>query len=340
VPGHIVHLKSTSATTGAPKWIVFTAPQLAADADNIVATMKLRRDWPNLAFISLAHSYGFSNLVTPLLLHGIPLILGGASLPEIVRSAGNQFDALTLAAVPALWRAWSDAKAIPASVRLAISAGSPLPLPLEQQIFQTHGLKIHNFYGASECGGIAYDASDNPRSESGCVGSLLRNVAVSVNPRGCLEVRGPSVGEGYLPEPAPALAGGVYVTTDLAEVRDGMVHLLGRASEVINVAGRKVSPESIETILAAHPAVRECIVFGVPSSDAQRGEMIVACVVRHNGTSAEELRQFVGTRGEPWQSPREFWFVDSLNANERGKLSRAELRTRFLRERESSRRNR
>ena len=67
-----------------------------------MATMGLRRDWPNLAFISLAHSYGFSNLVTPLLLHGIPLILGGTPFPEIVRQAGEKFSALTLPAVPAL----------------------------------------------------------------------------------------------------------------------------------------------------------------------------------------------------------------------------------------------
>ena len=47
-PAHIVHLKTTSATSGAPKLVAMTATQLAADADNIVATMKLRRDWPNL----------------------------------------------------------------------------------------------------------------------------------------------------------------------------------------------------------------------------------------------------------------------------------------------------
>src|ERR1041385_439879 len=67
-PEGIVHLKATSATTGAPKLVAFTARQLAADAENIVATMGLRQDWPNLGVISFAHSYGFSNLVLPLLL--------------------------------------------------------------------------------------------------------------------------------------------------------------------------------------------------------------------------------------------------------------------------------
>ena len=105
----IVHLKPTSATTGGARFVAFTAEQLAADAENIVATMGLRPDWPNLGVISLAHSYGFSNLVLPLLLHGIPLILAPAPLPEIIRRAAETETFLTLPAVPAMWRAWHEA---------------------------------------------------------------------------------------------------------------------------------------------------------------------------------------------------------------------------------------
>jgi hypothetical protein len=72
-PWPCCHLKTTPASTGVPRAVAFTQEQLAADADNIVATMGLRPDWPNLGVISLAYSYGFSSLVLPLLLHGIPL---------------------------------------------------------------------------------------------------------------------------------------------------------------------------------------------------------------------------------------------------------------------------
>lgn len=325
----LVHVKTTSATSGAPKLIAFTAAQLAADADNIVATMGLRHDWPNLAVISLAHSYGFSNLVTPLLLHGIPLVLGGMPLPETVRGAGEMWPALTLPAVPALWRVWHDAGTIPSSTRLAISAGAPLPVELERKIFQQRGIKVHNFYGASECGGIAYDATETPRADHACVGAALANVVLGINDAGCLEVRGRAVGETYWPEAMPELARGVYTTSDLAVIRGGSVCLCGRVNDVINVAGRKVSPESIEALLAAHPAVRDCLVFGVPGADVQRGDAIVACVVSDPGATGEELRQFLLARAESWQTPREFWFVDSLAVNERGKLSRAEWRARF-----------
>ena len=143
-PKNCAHLKSTSATGGNSRLVAFTAGQLMADAENIVSTMGLRADWPNLGVISLAHSYGFSNLILPLLLHGIPLVLVPAPLPEIIRRAAETQTLLTLAAVPAMWRAWHEAKTIPKNVRLAISAGAPLPVNLEQEIFKTCGIKIHN----------------------------------------------------------------------------------------------------------------------------------------------------------------------------------------------------
>src|SRR5215472_12198905 len=265
LPGNIVHLKTTSATTGSPRLVAFTASQLMADADNIVAAMGLRRDWPNLAVISLAHSYGFSNLVLPLLLHGVPLTLSGAALPEAVRRAAASSEGVTLAAVPALWRSWHEARAIPANVRLAISAGAPLPLALEQSVFAERGLKIHNFYGSSECGGIAYDASSGARLDGSCAGAPMRNVNLTVGEDGCLEVRSKAVGQTYWPEPSARLGDGVFRTNDLAEISYGLVYFRGRAGDQINVAGRKVSPESIEKALLGHPGVRECVVFGVPS---------------------------------------------------------------------------
>ncbi len=327
-PAIILHLKSTSATGGAARFVACTAEQLMADAENIVATMGLRPDWPNLGVISLAHSYGFSNLVLPLLLHGIPLLLAPAPLPEIIRRAAEPESAVTLPAVPAMWRAWHEADAIPPNVRLAISAGSPLPVTLEQDVFKTRGLKIHNFLGASECGGMAYDVRETPRTDAACVGSPLQNVNLSVNADGCLTVRSRAVAETYWPEPSAALGGGIFQTGDLAELSGGRVFLRGRLGDQINVAGRKISPETIELALLAHPQVRECLVFGAPSRDAERVDTIVAVIAADAGEPV--LKQFLLQKLPAWQVPREWRFVASLPANARGKISRTEWRRNFM----------
>ena len=278
-PKPACHLKLTSATTGPARAVVFTAEQLAADAENIVATMGLRPDWPNLGAISLAHSYGFSNLVLPLLLHGIPLVMVASPLPEIVRRAAENLSGLTLAAVPALWRTWHETNAIPATDparhfrRRAVAGG------LERDIFQARGLKIHNFYGSSECGGIAYDATETPRdrrrlrrlAHAQCDARLQRRrLPARRQPRrgtGLLAGAGRRAGSGNFPDQRPR------------GIPRRPVFLRGRLSDQINVAGRKVSPAAIEQILATHPAVRECIVFGVPGNDADRNETIAAAVV-------------------------------------------------------------
>ena len=331
-PLGIAHLKLTSGTTGAAKCVAFTAAQLAADADAIVATMGLRPDWPNLGVISLAHSYGFSNLVLPLLLHGIPLVLAPSPLPAAVLAAAGAsgYAAFTLAAVPAMWRAWYESAAIPPGVRLAISAGAPLPLVLEAAVFAAHGLKLHNFLGASECGGIACDMGATPRTDASFVGHPLQGVKLGRNEEGCLEVTGPSVGESYWPEPNDVLHAGHYRTRDLVEfATDGGAYLRGRADDVNNVAGRKVTPEAIELVLRQHPGVRECLVLGVPS-DEQRGEAVAAIVEADPALTAAALREFTLSRLPAWQVPRLWRLVESLTSNGRGKLSRAEWRANLV----------
>ena len=331
-PSGCRHLKITSATSGPPKLIAFTEAQLAADARNIVSTMGLSEEWPNLAAISLAHSYGFSNFVLPLLLHGIPLIIVPAPLPELVLRAAGLVPRVTIASVPALWKAWHEGSGFPDNVALAISAGAPLPLALEEVVLTRRGVKIHNFYGSSECGGIAYDRTETLRGDAACAGSALDGVSLSVTDGGNLVVASDAVGQTYLPDASPRLAGGRFETSDLAELRDGTVFLRGRAGDVINIAGRKVSPETIEAALRQHPAVRECVVFGVPDLQDGRFEKIVGCIARHGEVDKIALGQFLSERLPPWQIPRHWWFVEELGANERGKISRASWRSRFLEE--------
>jgi long-chain acyl-CoA synthetase len=281
--------------------------------------------------ISLAYSYGFSNLVLPLLLHGIPLFLVSSPLPVALRCAAHAHWNLTVAGVPTLWHAWHKAGAILRNVRLAISAGAPLSLELERAVFEEHGVKIHNFYGSTECGGIAYDATMTPRSEESSVGRRMKNVSAEIGDDGSLHVRSRAVGETYWPEPEDSLGAGIFRTCDLAEIKNDEIFLRGRTNDQINVAGRKVSPAIIEQALREHEAVAECLVFGVPSGDAERIDLIVAFVTANRNGIKEELKQFLLQKLPSWQVPREWWFVDSLGINGHAKkIVRAQWRKDFL----------
>ena len=332
IPEGIAHLKQTSGSTGTPRWVLFEAKQLVADAQNIMRTMEIGDYAANVGVVSLSHSYGFSNLVLPLLLHGVPLVTVSDPLPATVDRAldlvgGNA----ALPAVPAMWRAWESAGILDSErIGLAISAGAPLQVELERRIHVNTGVKVHNFYGSSECGGIAYDPTPEPRHDATFAGLPLAGVEVSRSDAGTLVVEGAAVGVGYWPEAdEDALSEGRFLTSDLAEIDDGGgVRLLGRADDLINVAGRKIAPQEIEAALAKVEGVEECLVFGIPSSDPSRFEEIVACV--RSKRAPEELAKALRKSMPSWQTPKRWWSCNSLAPNSRGKFSREQWRRRFL----------
>jgi malonyl-CoA/methylmalonyl-CoA synthetase len=158
----------------------------------------------------------------------------------------------------------------------------------------------------------------------------MKNVNLSIGEDGCLEVRSRAVAETYWPEASANLGVGRFQTSDLCELKRGMVFLRGRASDLINVAGRKVSPLAIEQELSSHPAVSGCVVFGVPDNGGERGDLVVAAVVTQSPATSDALRQFLLERIPAWQVPRDWLFVETLTSNRLGKVSRSEWRQRYV----------
>jgi long-chain acyl-CoA synthetase len=304
-------VKYTPGASGIPRGIFLNAGQIIADADRIVAAMRLNSDAPNLAVISLSHSYGFSNVVLPLLLHGVPARLLPVPFPRVVEEAFHQHEAVVLPAVPSMWRAWQRAGILTnAPIRLAISAGAPLALALERQIFEESGLKIHNFYGASECGGIAFDSTDTPRESAEILGSPLPGVSVGFGRHGRLQVTSDAVATCYdAPRGDDLLENGVYLTRDLGFTNEGgIIHLTGTTGGAINVAGRKISPAKVEAAIMATGQVLRVKVLGIPSSDPERFEEIAAVVEVRAGVTPAALKSAVAKHLQVWEIPRHWTF--------------------------------
>lgn len=314
-------LKLTSGTSGAARAICFTAGQLLADCESICDTMGITPNDLNYGVIPWSHSYGFSNLITPLLIRGIPLVATEDRLPRAILSGLASSKATVFPSVPVIFQKLAEIEGDrPEALRLCISAGAPLPMATANAFRQRFGLKIHGFYGSSECGGIAYDASGGEVPE-GCVGEPMRGVDLRQN-ESRIEVRSAAVGAGYYPEPdLEVLGGGRFVPGDLLERQPEGFVITGRVSDFINVAGRKLNPADVENVLRGCPGVSEAVVFGVPHPS--RGEEPIACVI---GTASPEELQAQCARALPsWQCPRDFWIVAALPVNERGKWSRRGL---------------
>jgi acyl-CoA synthetase (AMP-forming)/AMP-acid ligase II len=104
---------------------------------------------------------------------------------------------------------------------------------------------------------------------------------------------------------------------------DGTIRLLGRGSACINTGGEKVYPEEVESVLLAHPAIEDCVVFGIP--DDRYGEIVVA-VISPRLPDDSGLRQWVRERLAGYKQPRRFVMLDALPRNPAGKADYRVLR--------------
>jgi long-chain acyl-CoA synthetase len=326
-------LKLTSGTTAAPRAIRFQSEQLLADCNQICDTMGISDVDLNFGVIPISHSYGFSNLLTPLIARGVPMVVSRDRLPRAVLGDLARTNATVFPGMPVFYQAFCEMEDIPVlpTLRLCISAGAPLATAVAQQFRQKCGLPIHSFYGASECGGICYDR-DGQNKEGGFVGQAMQGVAVEmVDPDASasrIRVRSAAVGDGYFPESDKAkLGGGLFVPDDLLNKTANGFRIVGRTSDVINVAGKKINPAEVEAHLLRFGGVRQAVVFGRAS--ILRNEEVAACVVASPGVSEVELLEFCRRELSGWQVPKRVFIVDAIPVTERGKISRRELSRRF-----------
>jgi long-chain acyl-CoA synthetase len=328
-------LKLTSGTTAAPRAIRFRSHQLLADCNQICDTMDISDDDLNFGVIPVSHSYGFSNLLTPLIARGVPIVVSRDRTPRAVLADLTRTGATVFPGTPAFYQAFcdiGDAPPLP-KLRLCISAGAPLSSAVAKKFFEKFRQPIHSFYGASECGGICYDRHGTT-FEDGLVGQPMQGVEADlIDPTESasqIRVRSAAVSDGYFPLPdEQKLGDGVFIPDDLLERHDSALKIVGRISDVINVAGKKVNPAEVEAHLLRFRGVRQAVVFGRPTDAGLRNEEVAACVLASPDVSESNLLRFCRTALSGWQVPKQIFIVDMIPTNERGKISRRELARQF-----------
>lgn len=151
---------------------------------------------------------------------------------------------------------------------------------------------------------------------------------------GEIVARGDRVMAGYWKNPeataSTLLRNGWLRTGDLGYMDDeGYIYLAGRAKDIIIRAGENISPEEVENVLYAHPAVDEAAVIGIP--DPEWGEEVRAVVVLRQGqkASAEEIMEFCRQNLSSFKRPKSVVFVDELPRNPMGKVLKRVLREEY-----------
>jgi acyl-CoA synthetase (AMP-forming)/AMP-acid ligase II len=154
------------------------------------------------------------------------------------------------------------------------------------------GRTIRIMYGSTEAGPATTLADHDVERKPGRVGLPGAGVDLRLagdGRAGEVCVRSDFLMHGYFEDAAStaaALVDGWYHTGDLGSLDDeGYLSIVGRVRDVIRTGGETVSPAEVEAVVAAHPAVVEVAVVGVP--DPEWGEVVCAVVVPAPGASVD-----------------------------------------------------
>ncbi|MBB5870027.1 methyltransferase (TIGR00027 family) [Allocatelliglobosispora scoriae] len=323
-------LQLTSGSTGVPRIARQTVPNVLVGGVLYRELFEMTPDDRVLIAVPLAHSYGLAGLCSALLAAATVVTIPRFSLSSLV--TGIRDGATMLLGTPLLYRLLTPVLAArgPAGLRTALSAGGPMPTDNVDAITAALGTPVRQIYGTTEAGLIScvpQAASSWPTGAAGWAspGVELRIDGDPGSDTGRLFVRTPMMFTGYRGSDEPGVTeDGFYDTGDNARVTaDGHVFVLGRRDNIVNIGGRKVSPQRIETVLATHPAVRESFVYGVERSDHE--QEMHAAVVLSAPVGVDDLLDHCRTALAAYEVPHRVHVLDRLPRNSMGKVDRQQL---------------
>ncbi|MFI1034770.1 class I adenylate-forming enzyme family protein [Streptomyces sp. NPDC020951] len=322
----------TSGTTGRPKPVPMTQRRLAARARVNGELCALDPDSFYGGSAPFHHIAGLGNIAVALaagaLITGLPrfTVEGWA----LLRSLGATHTSMVPAMLETLL---SAGEARHETLRVLQYGGAPVrPGTLRRTYEAMPGVRMLNMFGQTEGSPISVLTPEDHREAIAGRTELLRSVG---RPAPGVEVGvadpGPD-GIGEIHARADHFfridAEGWLHSGDLGRIADdGYLYLLGRRTDMIIRGGENVHPLEVETVLAAHPAVADAAVTGVP--DERLGQTVVAFVVPADPDAPPQptaLRSHTRARLSGFKVPVRWWFVDDLPRNANGKLVRSRLR--------------
>jgi len=151
---------------------------------------------------------------------------------------------------------------------------------------------------------------------------------------GEIVARGPRVMSGYWKDAEKTAKAidkdGWLHTGDMGYMdEEGYFYLAGRGDDLIIRGGENISPEEVENVLYAHPAIEEAAVIGVPSEEWGQEPRAIVVLKKGMTATAEEIIEFCRERLAGFKRPRSVVFVDELPRTSTGKVLKRVLREQY-----------
>jgi O-succinylbenzoic acid--CoA ligase len=314
-PGTAV-VVATSGTEGAPKLVELSRSAVTAAVEASAEVLGATPADPWVACLTPAHVGGLLVYLRGAVL-GAPLTALERFDPASVVGAG---DGAFVSLVPTMVRRLLDEPGVdPAPLRCALVGGDAFE-PALAAAAADRGLRCVPTYGLTEsCGGVVYGAT------------TLAGTGVRIAGGGRIELRGPTLMEGYLRDPQATAEAftvdGWLRTRDAGELgADGSLAVLGRLDDAILTGGELVWPVEVEAVLRTHPEVADVLVVGRPHPDwGRQVTALVVPVLPADPPTLGELCDHAGRELADFKLPRALETVEVLPKTRSGKPLRSDF---------------
>ncbi len=337
----------TTGTTGASKGVVVKHINDVTIAENIIEGTHMKKENVEIIPMPLNHAFAMRRYESNMVNGSTVCLMDGVVFIGVLWKMLDKYHATAMAIAPAalsvIFNLSEDRIGEYKDQMDYIQIGSaPLVEADKEHILRLMpDVRLYNFYGSSEAGCsciLNFNSSDN---KPGCIGKPTVNSWVRFNDEdgnivkeptienpALLSWGGPIVMEGYYRDPETTqenMDDGYVKTKDLAYLdEEGRVILVGRADDIINFGGSKISPAEVEDCAMGYEGIVECAYTSRP--DPITGEAPIMLVVKKDNYDEKELSQFLAQRLEGYKLPKNIYEVESLPRTFKGTLLRKEVK--------------
>ena len=343
----VAEILFSTGTTGKSKGIVLTHRNNVAIAQNIYHGCEAKPGNVEIIPVPLSHSHGLRTVYSNLA-HGNAFVCcDGVLAVKVMFNLIEQYHVTAMDLVPSMltiiFKLTKDRLGDYANQLDYVELGSA-PLAEEDKEHLAAVLpttRLYNFYGSTESGRSCVLDFAAMKDKPSCIGRPAVNATFIVvdedrNPidssadnMGLLASSGPMVMKEYFKAPeltAQTMADGFVYTKDLGYIgQDGLIYMLGRADDVINFGGIKISPEEIEHEVAKSPIVKDCAL--IAKKDPISGQIPKLYIALEDGAQYEpkEFKTFLAGALDANKQPQSIEVIDEIPRTYNGKIKRKEL---------------
>ena len=336
-PEGVADILFTTGTTGNSKGVMISHDTIIADAENLVESHGYTSQTVFVVCGPLNH-IGALSKVYPVMMQGSTLVIldGMRNLEAFFQAMDYPSDKMATFLVPAnvrmlLMLAKKRIALLADRIDFIESGAAPLSHADMKALCELlPNTRLFNTYASTETGIIATYNYNDGRCMAGCMGHTMKHAGVRIDSDGRIVCRGRTLMTGYANDfemTSRILRDGELYTADLGRIdADGMLHLVGRMDDVINVGGLKVDPVEVENVAMELPQIADCICVQVEHPVA--GFALKLIVVMKDGESMDRkiIARFISQTLESYKVPLIYEQVDNIRRTFNGKPDRKSYR--------------